>query len=72
VKRQTVKAARTRLRWIAYQVGCHGVLEMRYSLVAGFSGQTRVTERTGSSGVVVVPWKHPAYWNPDGTEIPDL
>jgi hypothetical protein len=72
--KQTVKAARTRLRWLAYQVGCHGGAEMRYSRTTGFGSprQERYTEYTGSSGVVYVPWKHPFYWDAEGREIPDL
>jgi hypothetical protein len=69
--RQTIKQARGRLRQIAYQVGCNGRQDMVYSLTAWSPGQAKVVQRTGSYGVVQVPWKHPAYWYPDGTPIPD-
>ena len=70
---QTVKAQRTRLRWIMYQVGAYGVSPARYGSTTGYGSprQTRYTERTASTGIVLVPWKHPSYWNPDGTPIPD-
>lgn len=70
---QTVKAQRTRLRQIMYQVGAYGVSPARYGRIAGYGSprQLRYTERTASMGIVLVPWKHPGYWNRDGTQVPD-
>jgi hypothetical protein len=69
---QTARYARVRLRKIAYAVGCNGKrVDMRYTVVAWSAPLPRVTERAGFYGVVSVPWKHPAYWYPDGTPVPD-
>jgi hypothetical protein len=69
----TVTAARTRLRHIMYSVGAHGHTPALYSTATGYNDprQRYCTRRAGSYGTITIPWKHPLYWNPDGTPIPD-
>lgn len=71
--KQTIKAAHTRLRRIMYEVGAHGQTPARYATMTGHGSprQERYTERTAATGRVCVPWKHPLYWAPDGSRIPD-
>lgn len=61
------------MRRIAYQVGGHGLTDACYSMLTDRRSPRvdHYTVRTGSVGVVVVPWKHPLYWAADGTRIPD-
>lgn len=57
---------------MAYQVGGHGRQDMVYDRCTGFQGDRRPVVRVGFYGAVVVPWKHPAYWDEQGRELPDL
>jgi hypothetical protein len=63
----TVRAAHTRLRHLAYQAGLHGRLTLSYPILTG----RWAIMRAGYTGTTAVPWKHPGYWNENGTSMED-